>query len=148
MKPLFFLLVLLIFFGCQEVIRPEKPENLIPKEKMVQILAESYTGNAARSVRNRTLRDAGVALDSILYAKYDIDSLTFATSNVYYASQITDYIDIMTEVELILSARKKQVDSVIEKEAQQQKDSLDQMSKQRKNQKDSKPSKLIAPVKQ
>lgn len=148
MKPLLVIVITLVLFGCQEVIRPERPENLIPKEKMVQILAESYTGNAARSVRNRTLRDAGITLDSILYAEYDIDSITFAESNAYYASQLNDYIQIMTEVEAILSAKKKRLDSVLELEAQKQRDSLDKNRKGRKKQKDTSGTGLIEPAKE
>ncbi len=136
----------LVVLACQDVIRPEKPEDLIPKDKMVQILAESYTGNAARSVRNRALRDAGVVLDSILYEKYDIDSLRFANSNAYYASQINDYIEIMTEVERILTARKKKLDSVIELDAKKTKDSLDQNRKQRQEKKDTITPGLIEPA--
>lgn len=112
--------------GCQDVQRPERPENLLPKETMVQMLAESYAGNAARSIRNRTLRDAGVELDSILYAKYKVDSTTFAQSNTYYASQVNDYIEIMTQVERIIKKRRDRLDSIIEIEAQTQRDSLNQ----------------------
>lgn len=137
MKYTPYIIVLFLLLGCQDVKRPEKPENLIPKEKMVQILAESYTGNAARSVRNRTLRDAGVALDSILYAEFDVDSLTFANSNTYYASQIDDYIDIISQVEQILNERKRKLDSVLKIEAEKQKDSLDAKRKKRKFQSDS-----------
>lgn len=148
MRVLFAIVVLWVFAGCQDVVRPEKPEDLIPKDKMVQILVESYTGNAARSVRNRTLRDAGVALDSILYAKYDIDSLRFVRSNSYYASQINDYIEIMREVESILSAKKKNLDSVIQLDAKKLKDSLGQKREERKQDKDTLTDGLIQPAKQ
>lgn len=131
------ILFVLVLAGCQNVERPEKPENLISKDKMVQILAESYTGNAARSVRNRTLRDAGVALDSILYSQFDIDSVSFAESNTYYASQINDYIDIISQVETILDGRKKKLDSILEIEGQKKRDSIDKKRDRRKLKSDS-----------
>ena len=83
MKKVVYILVLVILASCQHVDRPEKPENLIPKDQMVQILAEAYTGNAARSISNRTLREEGLQIDSLIYNKYRIDSLQFVESNDY-----------------------------------------------------------------
>ncbi|HBY66927.1 MAG TPA: DUF4296 domain-containing protein, partial [Flavobacteriaceae bacterium] len=81
-----YLILLIVAFGCQSVQKPEKPENLIPKEKMIDIMMESYLSNAARSVNNRKLRSYGLKLDSLIYAKYNIDSLQLAKSNTYYAA--------------------------------------------------------------
>jgi len=116
--------IICLILGCQEVIQPKKPENLIKKEKMAQIIAESYTGNAARSINNRVLRDAGLRLDSLLYAKYEVDSLNFAESNTYYASQLNDYIEIMSMVEKILDTRKISLDSILEAGGISQRDSI------------------------
>lgn len=121
-------IILLLFLGsCHEVIRPEKPKNLIAKDTMVQILAEAYLGNSARSITNKTLREKGIQIDSIIYSRFGVDSLQFAESNSYYASQVNDYIDLMRGVEALLKQQKKVVDSIyeIEKEAQlNRKDSI------------------------
>jgi len=125
----YLLLVLIssVVLGCQEVVRPETPEKLIPESKMVDILVEAYIGNAARSNNNRVLRLGGVQLDSILYAKYDIDSLQFAQNTVYYASQIDPYLDILEAVETELSGMKKSLDSMALIDAQQQKKDKQQL---------------------
>lgn len=137
-----------VFGSCQEVVRPEKPEHLLSKEEMIDILVESYTGNSARSIDNRTLRDSGVQLDSILYHKFNTDSLTFARSHVYYSSQLNDYIYIMTEVEKALSDKKRILDSVIQEEAKVQRDTLDKKREERRAVKDSvEASGLIPPAK-
>jgi hypothetical protein len=139
---------LFILSACQEVVRPEKPEHLLSKEEMIDILVESYTGNSARSIDNRTLRDSGVQLDSILYQEFNTDSLTFAQSHVYYSSQLNDYIFIMTEVEKVLSDKKRLLDSVIQEEAKAQRDTLDKKREERRSVKDStEVSGLIAPAK-
>lgn len=103
--------------GCQDVRYPEPPENLIPKGKMVEILADAYIGNATRSksVNNRILRAQGIRIDSIFYTKHQIDSLTFATSNAYYAANLESYTEIMREVEKLLLKKKQDIDSVLEK---------------------------------
>lgn len=147
MKIAIYIILLLLFGSCQEVIRPEKPKNLLSKEKMIDILVESYIGNSARSIDNKTLRDSGVHLDSILYHKFNTDSLTFAQSHVYYSSQLNDYIAIVSEVEKILNNRKRILDSVIQEEAKIQKDTLDQKRKDRRILKDTaKATQLIRPA--
>lgn len=125
----YLLLVLIssVVLGCQEVVRPEIPEKLIPESKMVDILVEAYIGNAARSNNNRVLRLGGVQLDSILYAKYDIDSLQLAQNTAYYASQIDPYLDILEAVETELSGMKKSLDSMALIDAQQQKKDKQQL---------------------
>jgi len=107
--------LLLILAGCQDVKYPEKPENLLSKEKMVQMLADAYIGNASRSksYNNRILRTNGVHLDSILYKKHQVDSLTFVKSNAYYASNLVIYTEIMTEVEKLLLTKKVSIDSIL-----------------------------------
>jgi len=109
------IVLLLILAGCQDVKYPEKPENLLSKEKMVQMLADAYIGNSSRSksYNNRILRTNGVHLDSILYKKHQVDSLTFVKSNAYYASNLVIYTEIMTEVEKLLLTKKVSVDSIL-----------------------------------
>ncbi|HPF11549.1 MAG TPA: DUF4296 domain-containing protein [Flavobacteriaceae bacterium] len=124
MKRWLYILVLLSIISCQDVKWPDKPKNLIPKETMVEILAESYTGNAARSVKNRVIRDAGIHLDSLIYSKYGVDSLSFAQSNTYYASQLNEYLDIMKRVEAKLEAKKALIDTTLAQETQKRQDSL------------------------
>lgn len=148
MRTAVYLVFIVILGSCQKVVRPEKPEKLLPKDKMIAIMAESYTGNSARSIDNRTLRNSGVKLDSILYTKFDVDSITFAESNAYYASQLNEYIYIISEVEKVLSAKKKQVDSIIKEEANAERDSLGKKREDRKSLKDAVPDpKLIKPAK-
>jgi len=107
-------LIAMIFSGCQDVKYPEPPENLLPKEKFAQILADAYVGNASRSrsVNNRILRSKGIQLDSLLYGKHQVDSLSFAESNAYYASNIDLYTEIILNVEKILSEKKARIDSL------------------------------------
>lgn len=113
MKNLFILLVcVLSFFGCQNVQQPEKPKNLIPKDKMVDILTESYMTNAARSVNNQFIIESGVNLDSLVYKNFGVDSLQFAKSNAYYAADINSYLEIVENVKSRLTAMQKELDSL------------------------------------
>lgn len=136
MKLVICLLIVFVMVGCQEVILPEKPDNLIAKDKMVEILMEAYTGNAARSVNNRVMRDDVLALDSLIFKKFAVDSLQFAQSNAYYASQINEYIAILTQVEERLVAQKTNMDTLVVREAKKRKDSIEKAREKRKENKD------------
>ena len=127
------IVLLLILAGCQNVKYPEKPENLLSKEKIVQMLADAYIGNASRSksVNNRVLRTNGVQLDSILYKKHQVDSLTFAESNAYYASNLVTYTEIITEVEKLLLKKKASVDSILEFNKKKSSPKIDTIPKQK-----------------
>ena len=129
-------LLLLVLAGCQDIIHPEPPVDLLPKDKMVQILADAYISNASRSksVNNRILRTKGVQLDSLLYSKHDVDSLNFAESNAYYASNLDMYTEIISEVEKLLKAKKDGIDSIMDldkKNIKTKKDSITSASFQR-----------------
>ena len=125
-------LVVLIFSGCQDVKLPEPPENLLPKEKFAQVLADAYLANASRSksVNNRILRNKGIQLDSLLYNKHQVDSLSFAESNAYYASNLDVYTDIILNVEKLLADRKAKIDSLLKpiQKNKKEKDSTQQTS--------------------
>lgn len=119
MKRIGCLLALILLISCQDVERPPKPENLISQDLMIEILADAYMGNAARSVNNRLLRTENIHLDSLLYKKYDIDSLQFATSNAYYTSDINTYTNIVQGVIDVLEEKKKVADSLYKLENEQ-----------------------------
>lgn len=123
-------IVFFVFFGCQDVVKPEKPENLISEETMVSILTESYLINAARSFDFKTLRDKGIKLDSLIYKKFNVDSVQFAESNAYYTADLNRYNKIFVKVEEQLLQIQKRVDSLgkiaIKKRTEQRrKDSLE-----------------------
>jgi hypothetical protein len=102
----------LILSGCQDVKRPEKPDDLIPRDKMVDIFTEAYVMNAARSINLKVINDNGVALDSTFYTKYDIDSLQFVRSNAYYTANLNQYLSLFEEVEQRLLQLETETDSV------------------------------------
>ncbi len=128
-------IVILIFalslFGCQDVNKPEKPENLIAKDKMIDILTETYLDNAARSIDNKSIISKGIKMDSMVYKNFGIDSLQFAKSNAYYAADVNAYMEIFQEVEARLDTIQKKMDSIWEKEWVR-KDSIKQKLKENK----------------
>ncbi len=106
------IMIILFLWACQDVKRPEKPDDLISKEKMVDILTDSYLMNAARSINSRIINERGIKLDSTLYKKYNIDSLQFARSNAYYTSDLNGYTSMFNQVEQRLIQFEKEHDSI------------------------------------
>src|SRR5690606_17996206 len=94
MMKYFSFILILAFIGCQDVKAPEKPKELIGKNKMVDILTEAYLANAARSVDNKSIIAKGIVIDTLVYKNFGVDSLQFAKSNAYYAADINTYIEI------------------------------------------------------
>lgn len=112
MKYWFIVILTLTFAACQDVKHPQKPKNLIAKDKMAEVLTEAYLANAGRSVDNKTLLVKGVKLDSLIYVKFGIDSLQFVRSNDYYAANINSYVEIFQKVEDNLKLLEAELDSI------------------------------------
>lgn len=119
----FIVIIVFSFISCQDVKGPEKPDNLIAKDKMVDILTEAYLANAARSVDNKSIISKGIVIDTIVYKNFGIDSLQFVKSNEYYAADVNIYIEIFQKVEARLNAMQAKIDS-IQQEEKNKKDSI------------------------
>jgi hypothetical protein len=120
---------ILIFWSCQDVKRPEIPENLIPEDEMAAVLTEVYLINAARSFDNRVIKDRKIKLDSFFFRKFKIDSLQFVRSNAYYTANLNAYSALFKKVEERMMLIKVTTDSlklafVLELEAKRIRDSI------------------------
>lgn len=144
---------ILIVGSCQDVKKPQRPENLIPKDTMVLIFTDTYLANAARNLNKKIIEKNKVALDSLIYKKYHIDSLRFATSNAYYSLDINTYTEILEKAEKNIYNKKTILDSLVRKNEEDKKNmTLEdkvKMTDERKRKKDSilKARKLIIPAK-
>ena len=112
------ILVMLLLFSCAEELI-QKPENLIPQDKMVLIFKELAIVNAAKGTNIGNLKDNGIEPTTYLFEKFDIDSAQFVDSDRYYASKPllyeTMYKDVETKLEnqrIQLEASKKEKDSL------------------------------------
>ena len=119
MKKLFVLLLPLLLTSCGEKLL-DKPEDLIPKEKMINILKDITILNSARSTSVTVLHDYKIEPTTFVFSKYGVDSLQFVTSDKYYASLPNEYEAMYLEIEKQLDYEKEQMS-----EAKRIKDSLD-----------------------
>ncbi len=126
MKKIWLFFFGLMLLSCSEKV-VEKPENLIPKEKMVAILHDLAILNSARTSFKIDLEKTGIEVMPFIYKKHQIDSAQFSQSDLYYASVPLEYQSIYEQVESILEQRKDTLEGFTKKrndsirKAQQQK---------------------------
>lgn len=106
--------MLSLLIGCKKV-SVEKPKNLIPEEKMVEIiydmaLFEAITVSQPASVQERKLEP-----DTFIFKKYQVDSLQFSASNKFYAADVNLYAKIFDKVSKKLESKLKETDSLVKK---------------------------------
>lgn len=95
-KIVLFILALLFFtISCKDTT-VKKPKNLIERKKMVDIIYDLALLEAAKSQTSGTLSYPKPI--EFIKNKYKVDSLTFAQSTQYYASDIKDYKKMYNEV--------------------------------------------------
>jgi len=111
-------IILIIFIGlsCQDVKHMDKPKNLIPEDKMVDILTEMALLNAARNYNKIMLEQTGIKPDQYIYEKFGIDSVQFEKSNAYYTEKYDDYERVFDKVKDSLQSLKAHFDELVEEE--------------------------------
>ncbi len=94
-----FIYILLILFAlsCKSKTDFEKPKDLIPEDQMVNIISDLCLAQGASSVNNVDLKKSNKYV-FLVYDKYGIDSTRFASSNLYYASDVEEYRKIFKKV--------------------------------------------------
>lgn len=107
MNKIFYITIIGLFLiNCTSNTIIKKPENLIPKNEMVDILTDMFLASGAENIKNIQLQ-RNVNYFPIVYEKYHIDSTQFKESNFYYVSRIDDYEEILRKVDERLQELKK-----------------------------------------
>ena len=130
MKQLKYILLIVLIISCKNnsIDKPKKPDNLIPKDSMVEILYDISLVSSAKGVNKKLLENNGLVPEDYIYKKHNIDSLQFALSNEYYAFNLDAYEDIYNSVKLKLEEDKKHFQTIIFVE-QKEKDSLNKIKR-------------------
>ena len=112
MNKVFYILILGGFLNaCTSNTIIKKPDNLIPKEQMVDVLTDMLLASGGGNIKNKLLHRK-VNYFPFVFEKHQIDSTRFKESDYYYISKIDEHNEILKKVEIRLKALKK----VVEKE--------------------------------
>jgi hypothetical protein len=104
MKHLLFIIIILSFCGCTRLMS-DKPEGLIPQEKMIPILVDLHIADALAEQKNGT-QNLNLPLTNALYTRiyhnYGISADQYKSSYKYYESHPdqmdTMYTKVITEL--------------------------------------------------
>jgi len=114
-KTISILVILAVFASCKEEV-VDKPDHLIAKEEMVNIMYDLSLLEAIKYQNLNTSEAHKIDPSDYIYQKYKIDSLQFVQNNKYYASNYKDYKDIFDQISKRLERNKAAVDSLIKVE--------------------------------
>ncbi|WP_460220705.1 DUF4296 domain-containing protein [Psychroserpens sp. MEBiC05023] len=131
MKRILICVLVVLCFGCDSSKKPKKPDDLIPKDQMVNILYDVFILNAAKGANKKVLEDKGIFPEDFIFEKYKIDSLQFAKSNEYYGFFVEDYESIVDRVEKRIEndrVKYKALADQEEKDKQRKRDSIRALS--------------------
>jgi hypothetical protein len=116
-KKVFFMLLIVGFASaCQNVQKVERPDNLIPEDKMVDIIAEISLMQSARNYNKSIFEKTGIEPQKHILKKYKVDSLQIKRSSDYYADNVSVYQRIYDSVKNRFEKMKVKLDSVQDRE--------------------------------
>lgn len=112
MKQLVYILLSLIFVvSCTSNTIYKKPDDLIPEDKMVDLLVDLQLALGAKSIKNIEGKK-NIDYMHLVYEKYQIDSARFAESNFYYMSDIDKFNKILKKSKNKLQKMKKEYNTL------------------------------------
>jgi hypothetical protein len=114
-KTLLLLTVLFGFISCKEDA-VDKPDHLIAKDKMIDVMYDLSILDAIKYQNPTSLENYKINPSQYIYKKYKVDSAQFAQSNIYYASNYTDYKDMYDELIKRIDEKKTVLDSLVIRE--------------------------------
>ena len=95
------LILIILFASCKSNTIYDEPLDLIPKDSMMMLLKDLYLATAAKSIKN-SRQQKKVSYTTLVYNKYNIYSLRFNSSNLYYTSKIDVYEPMLNEITALL----------------------------------------------
>ncbi|PWB25862.1 DUF4296 domain-containing protein [Flavobacterium sp. HTF] len=110
-----FVLIILVLFlsvSCKKDLVKE-PKRLIEKEKMIDIMYDLSILEAIKYQNPLSVDSIDTNQKKFVLQKYKVDSLQFAQSNIYYASDYDTYKDMFDEIAKRLEKNQKKADSLV-----------------------------------
>ncbi|TYA53015.1 DUF4296 domain-containing protein [Formosa maritima] len=97
-NSLTYILLVCFCISCSGNKKIKKPENLMSKNQMVNVLIDMSFLTSAKGINKTKIEENGIVPESYVYAKHNIDSLQFIESNAYYTYNLKEYQDIINRV--------------------------------------------------
>jgi hypothetical protein len=127
-------LLIALIVGCTSNTILKKPDNLIPKEQMIDLIVDLLLADGGKNIRTFDMK-RNINFYPQVFEKHQIDSIQFQESNYYYTSRIDDYDEILNAVELKLNTWKdefRELKRVEDSIRRQGLDSINKVKRERK----------------
>jgi len=98
MRAIYSIFLVIMLLSCEDKVNYEKPEGLIGRAKMTDLLFDMHIAVGTSNIQNVNLEKNRNYM-SLVYKKHGIDSTRFAVSNIYYTAHIQEYEEIFEDVE-------------------------------------------------
>ena len=121
-RNLLFLIFSFLLLSCQNIEKAPKPDNLIPEDKMVDVLVDLAKTDAAISLSIKEYKKRGGEARNLILEKHNIDSLQLVESNAYYADDFKTNERIYAKVEAILKKENDSLSALNEKRKEKEED--------------------------
>lgn len=113
MRTLFLIFLCCLMADCADPL-VEKPERLIPAQRMSDILYDITVLDAIDNNYPKALEQNNIRIMEEIYAKYGIDSAQLAESDLYYASVPAIYEQIYQAIEDRMNRERDSIALVIQ----------------------------------
>ncbi|MFK8060352.1 MAG: DUF4296 domain-containing protein [Polaribacter sp.] len=105
MKNLRILFCFIFLYSCTSNTIFEKPKDLIPKDTMSLLIQELMIASSAKYQKNKSL-ESQINYLPLVYNRFKIDSTRFKESNLYYASEMDVYKEIVEDAKNSIDKKK------------------------------------------
>jgi len=131
-KAITYIATILTIFSCTSNNVVKKPNDLIPKDKMVELLVDMNIAKETRNIKN-IKNKKNINYMNYVYEKYKIDSSQFKASNAYYIYKNIEYQEIYKKVHKRIKDSLYKYEAPIKLADSIKKAKLDSISKLKKN---------------
>ncbi|MBZ9651532.1 DUF4296 domain-containing protein [Psychroflexus montanilacus] len=119
---------LVFITSCQNVEKIEKPEKLLSKSEMKDLLYDMVLLDAASGVNEKRLKDLDIKMFDFLSKKYKLDSIELKQNIQYYNMKFDDNLEIYEQVKDSISRLEQSYDSITKA-----RDSLKKLERKRRD---------------
>ncbi|OMQ12743.1 DUF4296 domain-containing protein [[Flexibacter] sp. ATCC 35103] len=106
------ILVLFLSVSCKKEL-VKQPAKLIEKGKMIDIMYDLSLLDAMKYQNPLSLDSTETDPTKFILKKYKVDSLQFAQSNMYYATDYESYKEMFDEISKRLAVNQRATDSIV-----------------------------------
>ncbi|MEM1337711.1 MAG: DUF4296 domain-containing protein [Bacteroidota bacterium] len=128
MRTVVIFLGLMVLAGCKKKLI-DPPADLIPQDRMTEILYDLAVLNGIKSTNPSFLENYEIETMPYLYKKHQVDSVQFVRSDQYYASIPQLYQSMYEEIQKRLEGQVKLIDAARD----QRNDSIRSMNNRRRD---------------